>query len=206
MPRHFIWNNSVRAWQRAKRGRDVAGQPGVVTTGNIGRMYTVSPRMGDCFYLRLLLVNVRGPTSFELLRTVDGVLRPTFKDACLARGLLEDDAHWRLTMREAAATRMPAALRRLFAAILTHGDPSDPAEIWREFREDMMSDLLRHGWSAEEAEGRVLRRLAARVEAMGGAQLLSAYGLPDAPAETCDVSSAGLTVGFKARDLFYPHS
>ena len=32
-----------------------------------------------------------GAMSFENLRTVDGVLGPTFKEACRLRGLLEDD-------------------------------------------------------------------------------------------------------------------
>lgn len=38
-------------------------------TDALGRIYTVHPKNADCFYLRLLLINVRGPTSFESLRT-----------------------------------------------------------------------------------------------------------------------------------------
>ncbi|PAA48122.1 hypothetical protein BOX15_Mlig001947g5 [Macrostomum lignano] len=178
VPRHFTWDNRAHTWHRAGRGRETAGQPaGVLTTGNIGRIYTVSPRMGDCFYLRLLLVNVRGPTSFEALRTVDGVLLPTFKAACQARGLLEDDKHWQLCMREAVETRLPAALRRLFAAILTHGNPSDPPKLWCEFSSDMAGDLLHQGYSTEAAESEVLRQLENFLETMGGSEL-PAYGLP----------------------------
>ncbi|PAA58354.1 hypothetical protein BOX15_Mlig032255g8, partial [Macrostomum lignano] len=134
------------------------------------------------FYLRLLLVNVRGPTSFEALRTVDGVLLPTFKAACQARGLLEDDRHWQLCLSEAAQTRMPAALRRLFAAILAHGDPSDPVKLWEEFSREMAGDLLHQGLSAEAAMAEVLRSLQKRLERMGGSEL-SAYGLPQPLAE-----------------------
>ncbi|PAA80832.1 hypothetical protein BOX15_Mlig019542g1 [Macrostomum lignano] len=183
VPRHFTWDRQAHQWHRARRGRVTAGQPAdVLTTGNIGRVYTVSPRMGQCFYLRLLLVNVPGPTSFESLRTVDGVLLPTFKAACQARGLLEDDNHWRLCLREAAETRMPVALRRLFAAILAHGDPSDPLKLWQEFVKEMAADLLHQGYSTEAAEGSVLRELERLLEVMDGSPL-SVYGLPEPPAE-----------------------
>ena len=57
-------------------------------------MYFASPNSGERFYLRLLLTVVRGPTSFENLRTVNNVLHDTFKAACVARGLLEDDDEW----------------------------------------------------------------------------------------------------------------
>ena len=58
---------------------------------SIGRMYFASPNSGERFYLRLLLTVVKGPTSFEDLRTVDGVIYESFKAACVAQGLLEDD-------------------------------------------------------------------------------------------------------------------
>jgi len=64
-------------------------------------MYTVHPNAGEKFYLRLLLTCVRGATSFEKLRTVEGVLYPTFKEACLHRGLLEDDEEWKQCLSEA---------------------------------------------------------------------------------------------------------
>ena len=58
----------------------------------LGRMYFIKPMAGEVFYLRLLLTVVKGPTSFEDLRTVPGHPEPfpTFHGACLARGL--DDA------------------------------------------------------------------------------------------------------------------
>jgi hypothetical protein len=51
--------------------------------------------------LRLLLVNVRGPTSFQQLRTVDGVLCGTYREACQHLGLLENDTHWEHTLKDA---------------------------------------------------------------------------------------------------------
>lgn len=42
----------------------------------------------------MLLTKVRGPTSFEALRTVNGVLFNSFRDACKEYGLLDDDKEW----------------------------------------------------------------------------------------------------------------
>ncbi|XP_074323868.1 uncharacterized protein LOC141660783 [Apium graveolens] len=57
----------------------------------IGRMVYAHPASGKRFYLRLLLNFVVGPKSFEEIRTVDGVVYPTYKEACFHRGLLESD-------------------------------------------------------------------------------------------------------------------
>ena len=57
----------------------------------IGRMYFVHPRAGEKYYLRMLLNIVPGATSFGHLRTVDNITYHTFKDACNALGLLQDD-------------------------------------------------------------------------------------------------------------------
>ena len=45
------------------------GQLNLYTTDALGRLYTVHPNNAECFYLRLLLINVRGPTSFQEIRT-----------------------------------------------------------------------------------------------------------------------------------------
>ena len=54
-------------------------------------MYTCSPLAGERYYLRLLLTVVPGAKSFEGLRTIAGIEYPTFREACRALGLLEDD-------------------------------------------------------------------------------------------------------------------
>ena len=54
-------------------------------------MYFVHPAAGEQYYLRMLLSIVCGATSFENLRTVNGITYPTFKEACIALGLLQND-------------------------------------------------------------------------------------------------------------------
>jgi hypothetical protein len=42
----------------------------------------------------MLLNIVKGPQSFKDIRTVNSVLYPTFKLACYALGLLDDEEEW----------------------------------------------------------------------------------------------------------------
>ncbi len=90
---HYYTWTAQKTWQRRKQGTAVDGHPGLFYAETMGRLYTVHPNMVECYYLRLLLVNVVGPRSFEDLRTVNGHLCATYHEACEHLGLLEDDAH-----------------------------------------------------------------------------------------------------------------
>jgi hypothetical protein len=52
---------------------------------------SANPAEGEHYYLRVLLNHVVGATSFECLRTVDGKILPTFREAAKRRGLIEED-------------------------------------------------------------------------------------------------------------------
>ena len=65
-------------------------QPGIFRESSIGRLYTVHPNLDECFFLRMLLVNVPGPRSFQQLKIVDGLTHVTFRAACHALNLLEN--------------------------------------------------------------------------------------------------------------------
>lgn len=93
IPKYFTWNPSSKTFQRRKQGERVDGYPNVRKADAIGRIYTIHPNNAECFYLRLLLVNVRGPRSFDDLKTVDGQLCATYREACQRLHLLEDDMH-----------------------------------------------------------------------------------------------------------------
>lgn len=67
----------------------------------IGRLIWVSPTFGEFFYLRMMLTISKGPTSFEDIRIVGGKLYPTFRDACFAMGLLQDDREYIEAIKEA---------------------------------------------------------------------------------------------------------
>ncbi|XP_065317560.1 uncharacterized protein LOC135925912 [Gordionus sp. m RMFG-2023] len=49
----------------------------------ISRMYSLHPNSGERFFLRLLLLHVCGATSFDYLKTINGILMSTFKEAAI---------------------------------------------------------------------------------------------------------------------------
>ena len=90
----------------------------------VGRIYWVSPRAGEKYFLRVLLHHVQGAGTFEQLRTVDGAMCPTFRDACVKRGLLQDDAEWKACLQEASETQNAWQMRSLFCILLEYNSPS----------------------------------------------------------------------------------
>jgi hypothetical protein len=84
----------------------------------IGCMYYAHPTLGERYYLRMLLNCVKGATSYKHLRTMDGIEHDTFKDACIAVGLLEDDNEWHQALEEASIWASRQQLRDMFASML----------------------------------------------------------------------------------------
>lgn len=112
VPAYYTWKNNQ--FYRRQQGQPVSGYPGVKKDRVLGRVYTVHPSNTECYYLRLLLHEIRGPTSFTYLKTVNGEVQSTFQAACKALGLLEDDAHWDRTL-EVSLSHSPNRIRELFA-------------------------------------------------------------------------------------------
>ncbi|XP_057482346.1 uncharacterized protein LOC130769157 isoform X2 [Actinidia eriantha] len=128
-PQHFVWHKTQQIWTPRQRGYA------------IGRMYFAAPNSGERFYLRLLLTIVKGPRSFECLRTVNNVLHHSFKSACVAMGLLEDDEEWIQCLQEASIMNTGYQLRRLFSVILTQCCPLQPHVLWKQFSVHICDDL-----------------------------------------------------------------
>lgn len=57
----------------------------------IGKLAFVAPTKGERYFLRLLLLNVRGPKSFKDLLIVYGYRCATFQEAAIKLRLLEED-------------------------------------------------------------------------------------------------------------------
>lgn len=142
VPTYYTWDTRSKCFHRRKRGEPVLGHPDVFKETTIGRLYTVHPNQDECFFLRMLLVNVGGPTSFQQLKTVDGVHHDTFRGACKALNLLEDDRHWDSCVNEACYTSYPNQIRTLFAIILTACSPSSPVELWETYKPYMAEDIF----------------------------------------------------------------
>ena len=70
VPKYYTWDASIKEFQRRKIGEQVQSHDGIFATQTLGRVYSVHPNNSGGFYLRMLLHVVRGPTSFQMLRTV----------------------------------------------------------------------------------------------------------------------------------------
>ncbi|XP_027174563.1 uncharacterized protein LOC113774200 [Coffea eugenioides] len=71
----------------------------------IARLPYAHPHSGERYYLRMLLHKIRDGRSFEHVRTIDGVVHPTFKAACAALGLRDDANEWNEALAEASTWR-----------------------------------------------------------------------------------------------------
>ena len=167
VPEHYTWDKSRRIWKKRARGHD---------SKVIGRMYAISPRDAEKYFLRLLLLHVRGAQSFTELRTVDGLIYDTNREAAMARNLLEDDMEWQRCLEEAATFRMPHQLRELFVSILVFNHPTDPLALWLKFVNDLAEDGIRR-YGADAGIQWALQDISSRLEAFG--QHPANFNLPE---------------------------
>ena len=107
-------------------------------------MIHIGPTAGEKFYLQTLLMVIKGLTSFEDLRTMDGVLCESFHEACLKQGLLKDDGEWRLCLQDATKIQTGSQLQHLFAILLLFCASAIPKDLWLEFQTKICNDFCHH--------------------------------------------------------------
>ncbi|XP_071693070.1 uncharacterized protein [Rutidosis leptorrhynchoides] len=90
----------------------------------------------------MLLNVVKGPRSFEELRTLDGTVHNTFKDTFFAYGLINDDKEWAEAITEARLWASGAQLRDLFVTMLLFCNVSQPLKLWETSWEALSDDIL----------------------------------------------------------------
>ncbi|XP_053101885.1 uncharacterized protein LOC128323190 [Hemicordylus capensis] len=113
IPVYYVFDKANNTWKIRQRGAEKV----------IGRMYSVHLQTDQERYcLRLLLLHVSGATSYENLRSVDGIEYPTFQEAAKTRGLINDEKIWDSTLEDAAQYNMPTQIRELFAYICHNKD------------------------------------------------------------------------------------
>ena len=130
-PLHYTWNKAHNKWY-----------PRRTATGAIGRLYMVQPSEGERYYLRILLTHIKGATSFNDLKTINGYKCRSFKEACIHLGLLQDDAEWNTCLYEASQIKTGQQLRHLFAMILLYCQPAAPERLWDNYKLALCEDLI----------------------------------------------------------------
>jgi hypothetical protein len=98
-------------------------------------MYFVHPSSGERYYLRMLLLVVKGAQSYDSVRTYNNITYSTFKEACNVRGLLSNDQEWYNVFDEAANWATSGQLKQLFVMMLLFCEVGDEfkffEKIWR---------------------------------------------------------------------------
>ena len=94
------------------------------------------------YFLRILLNKVKGPKSFEEIRTVNGEEFPTFRDACYALGLLDDDKEYVDAIKEASHPGTGFYLRFLFATMLMSNSLGRPEFVWENTWQHLSDGIL----------------------------------------------------------------
>ncbi|KAI9123500.1 hypothetical protein K1719_004800 [Acacia pycnantha] len=129
-PKHYVYQRNYRAWKRRKKG------------SSVGRITHVSPSSRELYYLRVLLTKVRGPRTFDEIKTVDGFIHNTFKDACFAKGLLDDDQEYISAIKEASIWASGHSLRKLFVSMLLCFSLQRLDFVWKETSKLLSEDVL----------------------------------------------------------------
>ncbi|CAN6894479.1 unnamed protein product [Brassica oleracea] len=130
IPEYFVWNNSAKVWTERKKGK------------TIGRVVTVHPSAGDRYYLRVFINKIKGPRSYDELKTYNDVKYPDFKSVCHARGYLDNDVEWLESMSEGARTASPYQLRDMFVTFLNNCFVASSKGLWEHSWKSMSEDIL----------------------------------------------------------------
>ncbi|XP_043469512.1 uncharacterized protein LOC122503140 [Leptopilina heterotoma] len=130
IPHKYVFVESSKTWKKRER----------ITKPIICRMYFVSPKDIERYFLRILLLYVRGAKSFEDVRTYEGIIYNTYTEAARARNLMVDDNEWDNCLTEAVSMKFPKELCRLFAYICVFGLPVNAVDLWNKFKEHMIFD------------------------------------------------------------------
>nr|KAJ0186971.1 hypothetical protein LSAT_V11C900505290 [Lactuca sativa] len=128
----FVWQCGDRIWKPRKVGKC------------IGSIHSVSPNLREAYFLRILLNKGKGSKSFEEICTVNGEEYSSFRDACYALGLLDDDKEYIDALKEASHSGSGSYLRFLFATLLMCNSMSKPEVVWENTWEYLADGILYH--------------------------------------------------------------
>lgn len=131
IPAYFIWDGMNKQWKKRSKGF------------SLGRINYVPRKMEDEYYLRVLLNLVRGPMSYDDIKTFNGVVYPSYKEACFARGILDDDQVFIDGLHEAAQFCFGDYLRNFFAMLILSESLARPEHVWSETWQLLAEDIER---------------------------------------------------------------
>ncbi|XP_010456611.1 PREDICTED: uncharacterized protein LOC104738072 [Camelina sativa] len=129
IPAHYTWQGQRKQWRERKKGF------------SLGRINYVPRRMEPEYFMRILLNIFRGPKSFDDIKTYKGVIYNTYKEACFARGILDDDHIFIDSLLDAKKWCFGPQLRNLFANMILSECLSRPDHVWEQTWEHLSEDI-----------------------------------------------------------------
>ncbi|XP_074374046.1 uncharacterized protein LOC141714425 [Apium graveolens] len=84
------------------------------------------------------------PYNLDLLslRTVNGVIHSSFREACKEYGLLDDDKEWHKVLSQACTGGLPPQIRQLFVHIIVNCKVTNLKSLWLSRWRSMVEDIL----------------------------------------------------------------
>lgn len=137
-PSKFVWKEQIESDGVTKKKKWCPRKQRV----SVGRIFYVPPGSGELYYLRVLLNTVKGATCYDDIKTVSGVLYPSFKETCYALGLLDDDKEYIDGISEASFWGSGHYLRSLFVTLLFSNCISRPEVVWEKTWNLLAEDIL----------------------------------------------------------------
>lgn len=158
IPRHYVFDRKLCVWKTRQKFHDKV----------VARVMAVSPNAGEKFYLRLLLHHVCGGVqSFVDLRTVDGTVEQSFREAAVKLQLLDDDDEWKRCLADASTVcQQPWHVRQMYALICAFNSPGYPTILFDTAKPFLLADY-RQKFDESTAERKALQDIEAVLQMHG---------------------------------------
>ena len=129
-PLKQVWKEKEKKWGKTKKGR------------SLGRIYYAHTTNGEKYYMRMLLNVIKGCTSFEEIRKVNGVVYKSYKAACEAVGFLDADKDCYTRRRVKHQIRqLETSYENFCTTILCDCKVTDPTKMWESCWEVLSEDM-----------------------------------------------------------------
>lgn len=121
----------------------------------VGRIYTASPREGECYFLRALFPHYTGAKRFADMSAVSGVVCATYREAYQKLGLLTEAAGWKTELFDGFESSFQP-LSEFFSLTTFLCPPADTKTLFFDHKDSFIADLWNRFWNHPKLENEEL--------------------------------------------------